>query len=91
MIKHLLALGAFAILPVAAMGNCTSSSNPDMLTLNIPTGQGGQYRLTIPSHANAPESVEAPFALTGTSSTEIPHHYRLMVVGQGGMVRIQMD
>jgi hypothetical protein len=91
MIRHLLALGAFAILPVAAMGNSTSSDNGDMRTLSVQAGQGGQYTLTFPDHANVQESVQGPYALTGQSSTETTHHYRLMTVGQGGMVLVPMD
>jgi len=78
-------------MPVAAMGNCTSPGDAGMVTLSVPNGQGAPLTITIPSHANAEPSVQAPFALTGASSTAASHHYRQMVLGQGGVMQIQMD
>jgi hypothetical protein len=91
MFKRLFVLGSLAILPVAAMGDCTTSNDSGMVTMNVPRGQGAPLTITIPSHANAQPSVQAPFALTGVSTIQAPHQYRLMEVGEGGWVQIQTD
>jgi len=89
MFKRLLILGSFAALPVAAMGSSPSSG--DMQALSVQAGQGGSLTIAIPASANVQPSVQAPYALIGSSSTDTQPEYRQMIVGQGGMVQVQTD
>ncbi len=90
MFKRLLLLGSFAILPVAAKGS-TPSDDAGLRTMSVATGQGAWLRITIPTHANLQQPVQAPYALTGTSFTNLPHHYLQIDIGQGGWVQVQAD
>jgi hypothetical protein len=91
MFKRFFVMVWLAMIPAAAMGDCTTSNDAGMVTINVPRGQGAPLTITIPSHANVQPSVQAPFALTGASSIQAPHQYRLMEIGEGGWVQIQTD
>jgi hypothetical protein len=91
MFKRLLILGSFAILPVAARAGSTPSGDAGMLKLTVATGQGAPLTITICGHANVQPSVQVPYALTGVSVIDTPHHYRQVNVGQGGWLLIQTD
>jgi hypothetical protein len=84
MFKHLLIVGAIAVMPVAAMADYSASDNADTHTVYVQAGQGYGISLAIPEYA----PVQAPYALTGTSNTA-PQDNRVFEIGQGGVLQFE--